>query len=136
MERRNNVISLEPGQTVVIVGVKPAVQIEPMEQANEAIKESMHLIQGNWRTIDGLFFGGDLDEKDSEGALVGKLLPVAKELVKYRVSPDELFRATLATIEGGRDKMLPVERKNDMARKIAGYFFQIAAEEEVKSPKS
>ena len=41
MERRNNVISLEPGQTVVIVGVKPAVQIEPMEQANEAIKESM-----------------------------------------------------------------------------------------------
>ena len=44
MERRNNVISLEPGQTVVIVGVKPAVQIEPMEQANEAIKESMHLI--------------------------------------------------------------------------------------------
>ena len=61
---------------------------------------------------------------------------MAKELVKYRVSPDELFRATLATIEGGRDKMLPVERKNDMARKIAGYFFQIAAEEEVKSPKS
>lgn len=140
MERKPNIISLEPGQIVMIVGVKKSLlDASYLEDPEQLMKEAVETTRGRWSDFASIIGGSKPDASQALASFMMGISGIARKLDGVGLlrdpegRPQEQFVQAMVDALGSGSNGPDFGQRKAMASRVADIFCQTVIEEE--SPK-